>query len=63
MPGAVPPPPVVESADGSPQPFPTWGEVLQQRTDPSPGLVLAELQRAPLQQVRRQLPALEHRVL
>lgn len=40
-----------------------WGEVLQQRTDPSPGLVLAELQRAPLQQVRRQLPALEHRVL
>ena len=40
-----------------------WGEVLQQRTDPSPGLVLAELQRAPLQQVRRQLPALEHCVL
>lgn len=30
IPEAVPPPPVVESADGSPQPFPTWGEVLQQ---------------------------------
>ena len=40
-----------------------WGEVLAQRTDPGPGVVLAELDRAHLARVRRQLPALEHRVL
>ena len=40
-----------------------WGEVLQQRTDPTPGVVLAELDRNLLTQVRSQLPALEHRVL
>lgn len=40
-----------------------WGEVLQQRTEPSPGIVLADLDRNLLTQVRSQLPALEHRVL
>jgi nitrilase len=39
-----------------------WGVVLAQR-DTGAGVVLAELDRERLAQVRRQLPALEHRVL
>jgi nitrilase len=40
-----------------------WGTVLAQRAEPGAGVALAELDRARLQQVRTQLPALEHRVL
>ena len=40
-----------------------WGAVLAQRAGPGAAVVLAELDRARLQQVRAQLPALEHRVL
>ncbi len=39
-----------------------WGEVLAQRAE-GPGVVAAALERERLAQVRRQLPALEHRVL
>ena len=39
-----------------------WGEVLAQRAQGA-GVVLGELQAQRLQQVRTQLPALEHRVL
>jgi nitrilase len=40
-----------------------WGVVLAQRCEEGPGVVLGELTRERLLQVRRQLPALEHRVL
>ena len=40
-----------------------WGEVLGQRTQAGAGVVLATLEPAHLQQVRQQLPALEHRTL
>jgi deaminated glutathione amidase len=39
-----------------------WGQVLVQR-DQGAGIVVAELDRERLAQVRTQLPALEHRVL
>ena len=39
-----------------------WGEVLAQREE-GEGVVLAELSRERLQQVRQQLPALQHRLL
>ena len=39
-----------------------WGEVLA-RQDEGPGVVAAMLERSRLAQVRRELPALEHRVL
>lgn len=39
-----------------------WGQVLGQHAE-GPGVVLCELDRVRLQQVRRQLPALEHRKL
>lgn len=39
-----------------------WGEILAQR-DEGAGVVTATLERSRLAQVRRQLPALEHRVL
>ncbi|WP_303787075.1 carbon-nitrogen hydrolase family protein [Azovibrio restrictus] len=39
-----------------------WGEILD-RKDKGPGLVLADLSHARLAQVRRQLPALQHRKL
>ena len=40
-----------------------WGGVLALREQEGPGVVLAELDAARLAQVRRQLPALDHRVL
>ena len=40
-----------------------WGAVLAQRGEPGAGVVLADLERERLRQVRTQLPALEHRVL
>jgi nitrilase len=40
-----------------------WGVVLAERAEPGEGVVLADLDRARLAQVRAQLPALEHRVL
>ena len=40
-----------------------WGAVLAVREQEGPGVVLADLDAARLAQVRRQLPALEHRVL
>jgi nitrilase len=40
-----------------------WGRVLAQRTEEGAGVVLAEVTAQRLVQVRRQLPALEHRVL
>ena len=40
-----------------------WGLVLAQREEEGEGVVLAEITQQRLQQVRRQLPALEHRVL
>jgi nitrilase len=40
-----------------------WGVVLAQREDEGEGLVVAALDGERLSQVRRQLPALEHRVL
>lgn len=40
-----------------------WGEVVGQRTQAGAGVVLATLEPAHLQQVRQQLPALEHRTL
>ncbi len=40
-----------------------WGQVLAQRDAGGPGMVLAELDGARLDTARRQLPALEHRVL
>ncbi|MGE4240253.1 carbon-nitrogen hydrolase family protein [Ramlibacter sp.] len=40
-----------------------WGEVLAQREEASPGVVLAQLDARRLAEVRTQLPALEHRVL
>ena len=39
-----------------------WGQVLAQQAE-GPGVVLGELDAAHLRQLRRQLPALEHRVL
>jgi nitrilase len=39
-----------------------WGEVLAVRAD-GPGVVLADLSQSRQQQVRTQLPALQHRVL
>jgi nitrilase len=38
-----------------------WGELLALRADEGEGVVLAELSRARIDDVRRQLPALEHR--
>jgi predicted amidohydrolase len=38
-----------------------WGEVVACRRDDGEGVVVAELQRARIAEVRRQLPALEHR--
>lgn len=40
-----------------------WGVVLAQRAEEGEGLVLAELSRERMEQVRAQLPALGHRVL
>jgi nitrilase len=40
-----------------------WGEVLSVREQEGPGVVLADLDAARIAQVRRQLPALDHRVL
>lgn len=40
-----------------------WGQVLAQRAEEGAGLVLADIAASRLAQVRRQLPALEHRVL
>lgn len=40
-----------------------WGVVLAQRAEEGEGLVLAELSRERMEQVRTQLPALGHRVL
>jgi nitrilase len=40
-----------------------WGGVLAVRAQEGPGVVIADLDLARLQQVRAQLPALEHRVL
>src|SRR5437763_540986 len=40
-----------------------WGALLAQRADAGAGVVLADLERARLTQVRAQLPALEHIVL
>lgn len=40
-----------------------WGAVIAQRSDDGEGLVTATLDAARLAEVRRQLPALEHRVL
>jgi nitrilase len=40
-----------------------WGEVLAERSDEGPGVVLAEIDAQRLARVRTQLPALEHRVL
>jgi nitrilase len=40
-----------------------WGGVLAQRAEEGPGVVLAEITAGRLAEVRRQLPALEHRVL
>ena len=40
-----------------------WGLVLAQRAEEGPGVVLAELSRERLAQVRAQLPALDHRIL
>jgi nitrilase len=40
-----------------------WGEVVAQRADDGAGVVLADLDRARVEQVRQQLPALGHRVL
>ena len=40
-----------------------WGLVLAQQAQPSEGLAVATLDPAQLQRLRRQLPALEHRVL
>jgi len=40
-----------------------WGVVLACRDEPGEGVVLADVDAARLAQVRRQLPALEHRVL
>jgi nitrilase len=40
-----------------------WGQVLAQRAEPGAAVVLAQLDRERLAQVRAQLPALEHRVL
>ena len=40
-----------------------WGQLLAQREEEGCGVVLAELDAARVAEVRRQLPALEHRVL
>jgi deaminated glutathione amidase len=40
-----------------------WGQVLAERTEPGAAVVVAELDPRRLDEVRRQLPALEHRVL
>jgi predicted amidohydrolase len=40
-----------------------WGVVMAQRSDDGEGLALAELDAARVTELRRQLPALEHRVL
>lgn len=40
-----------------------WGQVLAQRVEEGPGVVLAEISRDRMAQVRAQLPALEHRTL
>ncbi|MDR3002929.1 MAG: carbon-nitrogen hydrolase family protein [Acidovorax sp.] len=40
-----------------------WGQVQAQRSAEGAGVVIAELERTFLRQVRQQLPALEHRVL
>jgi nitrilase len=40
-----------------------WGEVLAVREQEGAGVVLAELDADRLVQLRRQLPALDHRVL
>lgn len=40
-----------------------WGEVLAMRTEPGEGVVIAEMETSRLQQVRSQLPALQHRAL
>jgi len=40
-----------------------WGHVLAQRADEGEGVVLAQLDAQRLAEVRRQLPALEHRIL
>jgi nitrilase len=40
-----------------------WGEVIAQREEPGPGMVLASIDAARIAQVRAQLPALEHRIL
>jgi predicted amidohydrolase len=40
-----------------------WGSVLAVRTEEGAGVVLAEISAERLAQVRRQLPALEHRIL
>ncbi len=40
-----------------------WGEVLAQRAEEGPGVVLAEISAQRLAQVRAQLPALDHRTL
>jgi nitrilase len=38
-----------------------WGEVVACRRDDGEGIVVAEMRRARIAEVRRQLPALEHR--
>jgi nitrilase len=40
-----------------------WGQVLAQQAEPGAAVVLADVDRERLAQVRQQLPALEHRVL
>ena len=40
-----------------------WGAVLSQRSEPGAGVVLADIDKPRLAQVRTQLPALQHRVL
>lgn len=40
-----------------------WGQVLAQRAEEGPGVVLAEISHDRMAQVRAQLPALEHRTL
>jgi predicted amidohydrolase len=38
-----------------------WGTVIAERTDPTPGIVLAELDMSRVQRVRTELPVLAHR--
>ena len=54
-------PPGMPACHGHTMVVDPWGTVIAERTDPTPGIVLAELDMSRVQRVRTELPVLAHR--